>query len=65
VVAAAAVADAALAWWPLRDRVGPVRTAAARRLEDLAYGGGLWAGALRARSGRALLPARTPRMSGR
>jgi mycofactocin system glycosyltransferase len=57
-VVAAAVADAALAWWPQRRRVGPVRFAVARRLEDLAYGAGLWAGALRARDVRALLPAR-------
>jgi mycofactocin glycosyltransferase len=59
-VLAAAAADAVLAWWPHRRRVGPVRFAAARRLEDLAYGAGLWAGAVRARSARALLPARPP-----
>jgi mycofactocin system glycosyltransferase len=53
-----ATLDAALAWWPHRRRVGPVRFAAARRLEDLAYGAGLWAGAVRARDARALLPAR-------
>jgi mycofactocin system glycosyltransferase len=58
LVAAAAVADAALAWWPHRGRVGPLRFAAGRRLEDLAYGAGLWAGALRARDPGALLPAR-------
>jgi mycofactocin glycosyltransferase len=57
-VLTAAAADAVLAWWPHRRRVGPVRFAAARRLEDLAYGAGLWAGAVRARSARALLPAR-------
>jgi mycofactocin system glycosyltransferase len=57
-VVGAAVADAALAWWPQRRRVGPVRFAVARRLEDLAYGAGLWAGAVRARDPRALLPAR-------
>ncbi|WNV75491.1 mycofactocin biosynthesis glycosyltransferase MftF [Geodermatophilus sp. DSM 44513] len=55
---AAAVADAVLAWWPHRARVGPLRFAAGRRLEDLAYGAGLWWGALRARDARALLPAR-------
>ena len=55
---AAAVADAVLAWWPHRRRVGPLRFAAGRRLEDLAYGAGLWAGALRAGDVRALLPAR-------
>jgi mycofactocin system glycosyltransferase len=57
-VLVAAVADAALAWWPHRARVGPVRFAVALRLEDLAYGGGLWWGAVRARDPRALLPAR-------
>jgi hypothetical protein len=30
----------------------------ARRLEDLAYGAGLWQGVVRARDLRALLPAR-------
>jgi mycofactocin system glycosyltransferase len=62
---AAAVADAGLAWWPHRSRVGPIRLTGARRLEDLAYGAGLWSGAFRARSPRALLPARPPRMTGR
>jgi mycofactocin system glycosyltransferase len=60
LVLSAAAADAALAWWPHRRRVGPVRFAVARRLEDLAYGTGLWAGAVRARSAAALLPARPP-----
>lgn len=59
-VLTAAVADAALAWWPHRRQVGPVRFAVARRLEDLAYGAGLWTGAVRARSAAALLPARPP-----
>ena len=59
-IAAAAVADAVLAWWPQRARTGPVRFAAARRLEDLAYGAGLWWGAVREREPRALLPARPP-----
>jgi mycofactocin system glycosyltransferase len=58
---AVAAADAVAAWWPQRHRVGPVRFAVARRLEDLAYGAGLWWGAVRARSPRALLPARPPR----
>jgi len=61
-VVAVAAADALLAWWPHRDRGGPVRFAVGRRLEDLAYGAGLWAGALRARDPRALLPARAPRL---
>jgi mycofactocin system glycosyltransferase len=59
---AVAAADAALAWWPQRRRVGPVRFAAGRRLEDLAYGAGLWWGAVRARNPRALLPARPPKL---
>jgi mycofactocin system glycosyltransferase len=57
----AAVADTLVAWWPQRSRVGPVRFAVARRLEDLAYGAGLWTGVVRARDPRALLPARPPR----
>ena len=61
LVAATAVVDAAGAWWPHRRQVGLLRFAAGRRLEDLAYGGGLWRGALRARDPRALLPARPPR----
>jgi mycofactocin glycosyltransferase len=61
VILAVAVVDALGAWWPQRQRVGPVRFAVARRLEDLAYGAGLWWGAARARDPRALLPARPPR----
>jgi mycofactocin system glycosyltransferase len=64
-VVAVALADAVLAWWPQRHEVGPVRSMAARRLDDLAYGAGLWWGALRARDLRALLPARAPRATGR
>lgn len=60
-VLTAAVVDAGLAWWPHRGRVGVLPFAAARRLEDLAYGAGLWWGAVRARDPRALLPARPPR----
>jgi mycofactocin system glycosyltransferase len=59
-VLAVAATDAVAAWWPHRHRVGPVRFTVARRLEDLAYGAGLWWGALRARDPRALLPARPP-----
>lgn len=57
---ALAVAEGLLAWFPHRHRTGPVRHVAARRLDDLAYGAGLWAGAVRARSARALLPTRPP-----
>jgi mycofactocin system glycosyltransferase len=59
-VTAVALADAVVAWWPQRGAVGPLRFAAARRLEDLAYGAGLWWGAVRHRQPRALLPARPP-----
>lgn len=62
LLAAVAVADGLAGWWPHRDRVGPLAFLAARRAEDLAYGAGLWSGALRARSPRALLPARPPRL---
>ncbi|MGY1724877.1 mycofactocin biosynthesis glycosyltransferase MftF [Blastococcus sp. SYSU DS0533] len=58
---AVAVADALVSWWPHRQRIGPVRHGLARRLDDLAYGTGLWAGAVRARDARALLPVRPPR----
>ena len=61
-VLAVAAADAVAAWWPQRRRVGPVSFVLARRLEDLAYGAGLWWGAVRARDLRALLPARAPRL---
>jgi mycofactocin glycosyltransferase len=39
---------------PCPPGVGRLGATAARRLDDLAYGGGLWYGALRARSARAL-----------
>lgn len=44
----------------LRERTGvdPFTALAARRLDDLAYGSGLWWGALRHRSPRCLLPRR-------
>ncbi|WP_331781378.1 glycosyltransferase [Subtercola sp. YIM 133946] len=38
------------------SRLDPVRFALARRLDDLAYGGGVWFSALRGRSARALVP---------
>jgi mycofactocin glycosyltransferase len=60
-VLAAAVLDAVDGWWPVRQEVDLIRFAAARRLDDLAYGTGLWAGALRARDPRALIPAHPPR----
>ena len=62
LLAGIAVADGLAGWWPHRRAVGPGTFLVARRAEDLAYGAGLWAGALRARSARALLPASPPRI---
>ncbi|HWL60152.1 MAG TPA: mycofactocin biosynthesis glycosyltransferase MftF [Microbacteriaceae bacterium] len=56
VIAVAAVVDAAVEYGRLRPRLDPLRFAILRRLDDLAYGAGLWWGALRARRARALLP---------
>lgn len=56
-VVVAAVADCAVEYAKARPALDPVRFGLARRLDDLAYGAGVWAGAARRRSGRALLPA--------
>lgn len=56
-VVAASVLDAAWEYLRLRPALDPARFALARRLEDLAYGAGVWWSALTARSPRALLPA--------
>jgi mycofactocin system glycosyltransferase len=56
-LAVAAVGDALLDFRRKRPDLDPVRFAVARRLDDLAYGTGLWTGAVRARSPRALVPA--------
>ena len=53
----AAVVDAALDYRRVRPDLDPLRFLVARRLDDLAYGAGLWGGAIRARSLRALVPA--------
>ena len=45
-----------ITYLPHRFHIGPVEYLVARRLDDLAYGAGLWAGALRARSTQALRP---------
>lgn len=39
-------------------RLSPITVLAGRRLDDLAYGSGLWWGAIRARSARVLIPRR-------
>ena len=53
----AAAADAILDHRARAPDLDPLRYLLARRLDDLAYGAGLWAGAARAGSIRALLPA--------
>jgi mycofactocin system glycosyltransferase len=58
-VAVIAVAEGLLDWWRRRnapDRPGPLGYLLARRLDDLAYGGGLWWGALRHRTLEPLRP---------
>jgi mycofactocin system glycosyltransferase len=62
LVVAVAAADAVDGWWPHRREIDLPTFAAGRRLEDLAYGAGLWRGALRARDARALLPAAPPQL---
>ena len=55
-VLAAAVAEGIVDWSRVRPRLDPVRHTLAHRLDDLAYGAGVWWGAARNRSPRALLP---------
>jgi mycofactocin system glycosyltransferase len=55
-VLVAAVADVLIAYAPHRNEIGLLPYAAGRRLDDLAYGTGLWAGAIRGRSLRVLRP---------
>jgi mycofactocin system glycosyltransferase len=59
VLVSAAVVDAVLT--PRPAAVPRLTFFAARRLDDLAYGAGLWVGAARARSARALAPRLTSR----
>lgn len=61
-VATALVVDTVVAFSEARDdAVGPLTLALGRRLDDGAYGLGLWLGALRARSTAALRPRRPGR----
>jgi hypothetical protein len=53
---ALAVAPHLHEWWRLRPPVDPVRWAAVRLVDEAAYGLGVWAGCLRARTWRPLLP---------
>ncbi|MEU9346629.1 mycofactocin biosynthesis glycosyltransferase MftF [Streptomyces sp. NPDC048278] len=54
--AVAALADIALEYRPDQATLDPLRYGVARRLDDLAYGAGVWFAALRARSTAALRP---------
>lgn len=56
LIALAAVGDAAVEYLRLRPRLDFPRFFVARRLDDLAYGAGVWWGALRAKDPSALLP---------
>lgn len=56
-LAVAALADAAVEYVRLRPTLDPVRFLVARRLDDLAYGAGVWWGAIRGRSAASLTPA--------
>ncbi|OAA26828.1 mycofactocin system glycosyltransferase [Frankia sp. EI5c] len=60
-VLVAALADGLVDHRRHAPRLDPARFLLARRLDDLAYGAGLWTGALRARSLRPLLPQRSDR----
>lgn len=55
-LAVAAVVDAALEYRRTRPQLDFARFALARRLDDLAYGFGVWKSAVKGRSVRALLP---------
>lgn len=61
----AGVVDVVWEYVRLRPGMDPVRFGVARRLDDLAYGAGVWWASVRARSPRALLPVitRTARRS--
>jgi mycofactocin system glycosyltransferase len=56
-LAAALLVPAAVEWVERRPRLDPVRWTALRLADDLAYGAGLWAGSLAARTTAALRPA--------
>lgn len=64
-VLVAALADTAVEYAKSGVRLDPVRFGVARRLDDLAYGAGVWWSAIRARSFKALRPAITGGGSGK
>jgi len=53
---AAALVPASFDWVSKRPSIGPLRYVALRLLDDMAYGAGLTAGALRERSADAFMP---------
>lgn len=55
-VLVATLADTVIEYWRTKPELDPVRFAVARRLDDAAYGAGVWWSAIRARSPKALLP---------
>ena len=55
-VVVAALADTAWEFARAKPKLDPLRFGVARRLDDAAYGAGVWWSALRARSPKALLP---------
>ncbi len=55
-IAVAAVVDSVIEYRRTDAKLDPLRFGIARRLDDLAYGAGVWFGALKGRSVRALLP---------
>lgn len=57
IVVVSALADTAVEFVRLRPRLDVARFFVARRLDDVAYGAGVWWSAIRARSVAALLPA--------
>lgn len=61
VIVAAGVMEAAWEYARLKPDLDPLRFGVARRLDDAAYGLGVWSSAVRARSLTALLPARPQR----
>jgi hypothetical protein len=55
-VVVASLADTAWEFARTRPQLDPVRFGIARRLDDAAYGAGVWWSAIRGRSPKALLP---------
>lgn len=55
-VLVSAIADSVIEYHRLSPKMTPVSFAVARRLDDLAYGTGVWVGAARGKSLRALVP---------